>query len=106
MAPYSPAPVDSFYSALDSRPGKSAVPIAWGFVLLPLAGIGCLRRRLHRNLLALLLAVAGMASMVSLSGCGAFTNGFLAQSPQTYTLTVTVTGGGIQHSFNCNLEVQ
>ena len=44
-------------------------------------------------------------STATLTGCGA-QNGFLSQSPQTYTLTVIATSGTLQHSQTVTLIVQ
>lgn len=72
-------------------------------ILAPFAG----RRSPRRGTKAWVLLLALLAPMLTLSltGCGA-PNGFLKQAPQTYTLTVTASGGGVQHSQAVTLIVQ
>jgi len=71
-------------------------------------GLGGMRkygRGLRRMLCVLVLFGAGAAAMFSLSGCGGV-NGFFAQAPQNYTITITATAGGLSHSGNVTLNVQ
>lgn len=53
----------------------------------------------------LLLIIAGLAGVVSLTGCGV-TNGFLGQAPKDYAITITASSGAVQHSLAVNLNVQ
>jgi hypothetical protein len=41
-----------------------------------------------------------------LSGCGGGINGYFAQTPQSHTITLTATAGGLNHSGNVTLNVQ
>jgi subtilase family serine protease len=75
-------------------------------LLIPFAGR--LRRsgkRLVRIVSVLLLSIAGWAAMAGLSGCASL-SGFLGQSPQTYTVTVTGTSGALSHSTTVTLTVE
>ena len=86
--------------------GGRLVPLSLALLLLPLAGR--LRRgskRIHRGISVLLLAIAGMAAMAGLSGCGAI-SGSLGQTAQTYTVTVTGTSGALSHSTTITLTVE
>ena len=81
-------------------------PLSLALLLLPLAGR--LRRggkRIGRLISVLLLAIAGMAAMAGLSGCGSV-SGSIAQTPQTYTVTVTGTSGALSHSTTFTLTVE
>jgi hypothetical protein len=41
----------------------------------------------------------------ALTGCGS-ANGFFAQSPRSYNVTITATGGGLTHSIDVTLQLQ
>uniref|UniRef100_A0A7V4XSK6 CSLREA domain-containing protein n=1 Tax=Acidobacterium capsulatum TaxID=33075 RepID=A0A7V4XSK6_9BACT len=94
-------------TAKNSNPlGGGETTLALAFLLCPLLGV----RRVRKNLLArgmvmVLLLAAGLAGMASLTGCGTGT-GFNGQTAGNYTITVTATSGGVQHSFDVNLNVQ
>ena len=84
----------------------SLVPLSLALLLLPLASR--LRRggkRIRRWISVLLLAIAGMAAMAGLSGCGAI-SGSLGQTVQTYTVTVTGTSGPLSHTTAFTLTVE
>jgi predicted outer membrane repeat protein len=87
-----------------STSGRAA-PLALAFLLL--FGVGTLRKRTKalRNLLCIAVLLVGGAAAAVLSGCGGF-NGFFAQAPQTYTITLTATAGGLNHSGKVTLNVQ
>lgn len=90
-------------------PGRGAV--ALGLLLLPLLGIGARRRRVSRLLLVALLAVAGLAATLGLSGCS---HNFASLNPGnnnppppgSYALTVTATAGSQTQSTTLTLNVQ
>jgi hypothetical protein len=98
-------------SAAAQKPGGAGiggrlVPLSLALLLLPLASR--LRRgskRIRRGISVLLLAIAGMAAMAGLSGCGAI-SGSLGQTAQTYTVTVTGTSGALSHSTTITLTVE
>jgi hypothetical protein len=77
-------------------------PISLVLLLLPLAGR--LRRGGKGLASVLLLAIAGVAAMAGLSGCGTI-SGSLTHSSQTYTITVTGTSGSLSHSTTIALTV-
>jgi hypothetical protein len=81
-------------------------PLALAFLLR--FGVGTLRKRTKalRNLLCIVVLLAGGAVAAMLSGCGGGINGYFAQGPQTYTITLTATAGGLNHSGNVTLTVQ
>jgi hypothetical protein len=81
-------------------------PFSLALLLLPLAGR--LRRggkRIGRPISVLLLAIAGMAAMAGLNGCGAV-SGSIAQTSRTYTVTVTGSSGALSHSAAFALTVE
>jgi hypothetical protein len=81
-------------------------PLSLALLLLPFAG-GMRRagKRLRRAAFALLLAIAGMAAMAGLSGCGS-PSIFFTQQPETYPVTVTVNAGTLTHSVPLTLVVE
>jgi len=87
--------------------GRRIAPVLLGLLLLPLAGIRRMRRaqRKFSKLLSVALLAAGLGAITVLSGCGS-TNGFFGQSAQTYSITVTATGGGVSHTATVNITIQ
>ncbi len=86
--------------------GRTRMPLALAFLLLPLLGVRRLRRqgqRLSRVLCLLLLLLSGAATIV-LSGCGGHPAS--TQQPETHTLTLTASSANLQHSTTFNLTVQ
>jgi N-acetylneuraminic acid mutarotase len=87
----------------------NAMPVAFGFLLLPLLGIGAARKKLRSKLmLALVLAPGGAA--VTASGCGGGGSSSVPTNPtptsKTYNLVVTAKAGNLVHSTNLTLTVQ
>ena len=77
-------------------------------LLIPLLGAGTIRMRgksLPRLVCLVLLALGGAAASSVLSGCGS-ANGFLVQSPQNYTVSITATSGSMLHTATVTLNVQ
>jgi hypothetical protein len=77
--------------------------IVLALLLLPFVAKRCVREKMKSRMLLLVLLMAGVTA--ALTGCGS-TNGFLLQSPGTYTLTVTASSGTLQHSQTVTLIVQ
>jgi hypothetical protein len=91
--------------AHDKNSGKSPFDrgIVLALLLLPFGMKRKLREKLKGRMLLLVLLLAAMTAAVT--GCGS-NDGFMLQSPGTYTLTVTATGGTLTHSQNVTLIVQ
>jgi Bacterial Ig-like domain (group 3)/MBG domain/Putative Ig domain/NHL repeat len=77
--------------------------VVLALLLLPFGMKRSVRERLKGRMLLLVLLLGG--TTVAMSGC-ASNNGFMLQSPQTYTLIVTATSGAVQHSQTVTLIVQ
>jgi hypothetical protein len=77
--------------------------IMLALLFLPLLSKRRVREKLRGKMLLLVLLMAGLTA--TLTGCGS-TNGFMQQSPQTYTLIMTATSGALQHSQTVTLIVQ
>ncbi len=91
-------------------PGGPLAPVALGLLLLPLAGMKRVRRRLRQMpRLPVLLAVVALSlgAMVGLSGCGT-SGGFFNQGAKSYSVVVTAKDAvtGVQNSTNVTLTVQ
>jgi hypothetical protein len=83
--------------------GGGRLPIALGLILLPFAGrIKRASRRLNRVTRLCVLGLASLALVAGLTACG----GKPAQSPESYTLTITATSGSLSHSTTVGLTVQ
>jgi hypothetical protein len=85
-------------------------PVAFGFLLLPLAGLKQVRRRLRQmpRLTALMLAMAlSFGAVLGLSGCGS-QSGFFSQAAQSYSVGITATDStmGGQASTTVTFTVQ
>lgn len=86
---------------------KRIVPLALALLLLPLAGTRRMRRngRKMRNMFYVLVLACSALSATVLSGCSS-PNGFFAQAPKDYSLTITATAGSVQKSATVTLDVQ
>jgi hypothetical protein len=82
---------------------KHLAPFSLALLLLPFAG--SLRRRMPRLMLALVLALAGLAAAVGVSGCGNQASGYFGHGVTNYTITVTGTSGSLTHSTSVTLTV-
>jgi hypothetical protein len=87
-------------------PQCNASPVLWGILLLPFAvSLRRARKRPARMSSMLLIFIAGAAAIAGLSGCSSG-NGFSAQAPRSYDLTITVTTGALTHSTHISLNVE
>jgi hypothetical protein len=89
------------YSALQPPPapfGRRSLPLALGLILLPFAGR--LRKTAHRFRKLAVLALAGAALAVGVTGCQT------TFTPKTFPLTVTATSGTLSHTTTVNIIVQ
>jgi YVTN family beta-propeller protein/predicted outer membrane repeat protein len=77
--------------------------IVLALLLLPFMAKRGVREKMKGRMLLLVLLMAGLTA--TLTGCGS-TNGYLLQSPQTYTLTVTASSGTLEHNQSVTLIVQ
>jgi hypothetical protein len=96
-------------TARDAKPGGSPGAMALALLLLPIAGIKPVRRRLRKLPglpVVLAAAVLSLGAMVCLSGCSS--NGFFNQAATQYTVVVTATDTvtGAHSSTNVTLTVQ
>jgi sugar lactone lactonase YvrE len=96
-------------TARNAKPGRSLGTMALALLLLPMAGIKPVRRRLRKMPgLPVVLAAAALSlgAMVCLSGCSS--NGFFNQPAKSYTVVVTATDvvTGAHSSTNVILTVQ
>jgi ABC-type transporter Mla subunit MlaD len=73
--------------------------------VLPLLGLGRVRRRIREGGWRMLVALLLLIGVAGLSSCGT-ASGFFNQSPQTYTVTLTATSGTAQHSTPISLTVE
>jgi hypothetical protein len=83
--------------------------IALGILVLPfVAGIKRSRNGLRR-LTLIVMIVAGIGGLSTLTGCGgggSGSSGAGGSQPQTYNITVTATSGALSHSTTVMLVVQ
>jgi hypothetical protein len=89
--------------------GRSFAPVALGFLLLPLAGMKSVRRRMRhmpRLTVALAITVLSLGAVLGLSGCGG--NDAANQTAKSYIVAVTATdvSTGSHSSINITLNVQ
>ena len=96
-------------AAVTAKNGKNQLP-PWSMALLflPLVGAGGLRRSsqsLRKTLLLTVFLVLSGAGLLGISGCGSG-NGFLAQQPKDYIVSVTATSGTTVHTSTVTLNLQ
>jgi hypothetical protein len=86
--------------------GVPFAPVALGLLVLPLAGLKTVRRRLPRLTVAFAVMVLSLGALLGLSGCG----GGSSPSATATTYTVVVTGTDVttaaHSSINLTLKVQ
>ena len=95
-------------SPLQARatPSNGFANISYGLFLLPLLGVGRVRRKLRalpRNVAYCLVALALLGSVGAMTGCG---GGFFGAPPHSYTITVTGTSGSLSHATTVTLTVE
>jgi hypothetical protein len=101
----------SSQTARNEKPssGRPFAPVALGFLLLPLAGMKTVRRRLRQMpslTVALAVVVLSLGALLGLSGCGG--SSAANQTAKSYTVVVTATdvSTGAHTSTNVTLNVQ
>jgi hypothetical protein len=100
------APAQTVVAQTAKVSGGKLPAVAWGLLLLPFAyRMRRARRQLRGYAAGLLVLIASLAAVAGLTGCGSH-NGFFGQTPQTYTVTVTLTAGSVSHSTDLTLNVQ
>jgi len=99
------APATAMQQSSPPATGRNLAPFALAFLVL--FGVGTMRKRgrSFRRMVAVVLLLAGGAAATLLSGCGS-KNGFFAQQPQSYAITITATSTTIQKSVTVNLNVE
>ena len=81
---------------------ETGTGLAFATLLLP----ACFRRRrIPARLLTLFVFAGSLATLAGLTGC-ATGNGFNAQAPANYAVTVTATAGAVQHTSTITLNIQ
>ncbi|MGA2889000.1 MAG: choice-of-anchor D domain-containing protein [Terracidiphilus sp.] len=90
----------------NGSPHRKVPPVLWEAFLLPFAiRLRRAGKRIASIASLLLILIAGAAAITGLSGCNSG-NGFFAQTPQSDSLTITVTTGALAHSTNITLNVE
>jgi hypothetical protein len=86
--------------------GGPFAPATLGFLLLPLAGMKIVRRRMPRLTVPLALLVLSLGGLLGLSGCGG--SSAANQTAKSYTVVVTASdvSTGAHTSINLTLNVQ
>jgi hypothetical protein len=85
--------------------GRKLAPFTLALILIPLLGVGRMRRQGRRlsRLASLLLLLGCTLAGVMMTGCGGAT---LKLTEQNYSITVTSTSGNMQHTASVTLQVQ
>jgi hypothetical protein len=101
--------IPSTASAANRENPFSALPVAIGLILLPVAGLR--RFRKQTGITTIVLIVAGVALAAALTGCGGGGSssgggGGGGSTPQSYSLTVTATSGSVAQNASLTLTVQ
>jgi hypothetical protein len=87
--------------------GRKLAPLTLALFLIPLFGVGRLRRQGRRlsKLGLLLLLVSCTLAGAMMTGCGGSSGAGFKQVAQNYTITVTATSGKVQHTAQITLEL-
>ena len=89
-------------------PAGNGIPlVAFGILLLPLAGRSRRSKSWLRRLVVIAMMLAGAGGVATLIGCGGGgSSGGESSQPQTYNLSVIATSGTLSHSIPVTLMVQ
>jgi len=89
-------------------PAGNGLPlVAFGILLLPLAGRSRRSKSWLRRLVVIAMMLAGAGGVATLIGCGGGgSSGGESSQPQTYNLSVIATSGTLSHSIPVTLMVQ
>jgi hypothetical protein len=89
--------------------GRRMAPLTLALLLIPLLGVGRMRRQGRRlsRLASLLLLLGCTLAGAMMTGCGSLSgSGFFTQAEQNYTINVTATSGNVQHATAVTLLVE
>jgi hypothetical protein len=86
--------------------GRKLAPLTLAWLLIPLFGVGRLRKQGRRltRLASLLLLLACTLTGAMMTGCGGAS--FKQAAEQDYTILVTTTSGNMQHTASVTLQVK
>jgi len=87
--------------------GRKVAPLALALILLPLLGVGRMRRQGTRlsKLASLVLLLGCMLTGFAMTACGGG-SGVFTQKQQSYTINVTATSGSVQRTASVTLVVK
>jgi hypothetical protein len=89
-----------------SKPGHGTNQIFYGLLLLPLLGLGKVRRKLRslpKGISYCLAALVLLGGLGAVTGCG---GGYYGPQPKTCTVTITGTSGTLTHSTTVTVTVR
>jgi hypothetical protein len=89
-------------TARNNEAGRKLVSLALALLFLPLLGTKKMRKE-TRFWMAMVILLGGLPVSTLLTGCG---GSYFSQPAKDYTVTVTATGGGLQHNFTVMLNMQ
>jgi hypothetical protein len=89
-----------------SKPSRGTNNIFYGLLLLPLLGIGRVRRKLRampKGISYCLAALIFLGGLGAVTGCG---GGYYGPAVKVCTITITGTSGTLTHSTTVNVTVR